>query len=83
MITKAYPYVECVCIFVNLAICPDFFFKFAEKKRALKLCRVILFLNTRQYIFKAIVLCISYSSVLISDAYVLLYTFKIMNNLSV
>lgn len=23
MITKAYPYVECVCIFVNLAICPE------------------------------------------------------------
>lgn len=79
MITKAYPYVECVCIFVNLAICPDFFLRFVEKG-SMKLCRVILFLNTRQYIFKAIVLCIAYALVLTSDAYVLLYTSKMMNN---
>lgn len=82
MITKAYPYVECVCIFVNLAILPDFFLMFAEK-RSLKLCRVILFLNSRQDTFKTIVLCITYTLVLTSHAYVLLYTSKIMNNLNI
>lgn len=82
MITKAYPYVECVCIFVNLAIRPEFFLMFVEKK-SLKLCRVILFLNSRLYIFKAIVLCVAYALVLTSDAYVLLYTSKMMNNLNI
>lgn len=82
MITKAYPYVECVCIFVSLAICPDFF-KVCRKKRFLQLCGVILFLNSRQYIFKAVVLCITYALVLTSDAYVLLYTSKMINNLNI
>lgn len=81
MITKAYPYVECVCIFVSLAICPDFFK--VCRKRFLQLCRVILFLNSRQYIFKAVMLCITYALVLTSAAYVLLYTSKMMNNLNI
>lgn len=83
MITKAYPYVECVCIFVNLAIPPEFFFFMFVEKRSLKLCRVILFLNSRQHIFKTIVLCKTDTLVLTSHAYILFCTSTMMNNLNI